>query len=254
MDERRSQIKKYFKTFPKWAIWMIVIGVFLLGAYGLGLILIAIGVWGIFSWSQKPSDQQMDNWIAEDLKGIEDKALNKTGVDRSELVGETVVVYGPRFWNIGGADTGISKGKDEIIRFTPIGVTVINFTQNQLVTYQCAFDLTTGNTLSESTDEYFYRDVVSVATQTQSKSYTWESGKLNANNPLAALVVAGKLQLNTAETFVLTTSGGTSVEVVIRDIQLIQKMKGDIPASPAEKAVQSVRKMLREKKGQALSA
>lgn len=64
----------------------------------------------------------------------------------------------------------------------------------------------------------------------------------------------GKLQLNTAETFVLTTSGGTSVEVVIRDIQLMQKMKGDIPVSAAEKAVQSVRKMLREKKGQALSA
>lgn len=175
MDEKRSQIKKYFKNFPKWTIWMIVVGVFLLGAYGLGLIPIGIGIWGIFSWSQKPSDQQMDNWIAEDLKGLEEKALNKTGIDRSELVGETVVVYGPRFWSIGGADTGINKGKDEIIRFTPIGVTVINFTQNQLVTYQCALDLTTGNTLSESTDEYFYRDVVSVATQNQSKSYTWES-------------------------------------------------------------------------------
>lgn len=254
MDEKQSQIKQYFKSFPAGSIWMILIGVFFVPVYGIGLIPIALGAWGIFSWSQRPSDQQMDSWIAQSLQGIEEKALNKTGVDRSELVGETVVVYGPRFWNVSGVEFGITKGKDGIIRFTPIGVTVINFTQDQLVTYQCALDLTTGNTLSESTDEYFYRDVVSVSTQTQSKSYTWDRVKIDPKSPLATLIINGRLQFDTAETFVLTTSGGTSVEVVIRDIKLTQKMKGDIPDSIAEKAVQSVRKMLREKKAQSLSA
>lgn len=60
----------------------------------------------------------------------------------------------------------------------------------------------------------------------------------------------GMVQMNSAETFELTTSGGTSVEVVLRDPGLIKRMGGgDIPTTRAEKAIQTMRKMLREKKG-----
>ena len=72
-------------------------------------------------------------------------------------------------------------------------------TQHQIISFQCSFDLLTGNCLNESTDEYFYKDVVSVATKTISLTYSTEK--------------FGTLQLNAAETFVLTTSGGTSVEI-----------------------------------------
>jgi hypothetical protein len=78
-------------------------------------------------------------------------------------------------------------------------------------------------------------DVVSVATKTESKSY--QSDKFSA------------IQLNAAETFVLTTSGGTSVETILKDPKLIEMMGGgDIPTMEAERAIQVVRKMLREKK------
>jgi hypothetical protein len=255
-QDKRTQIKKYFKKFPKWTVWMIIIGLPLLAARGVGVIAIAIGVWGLVTYYRKPTDGQMDAWIQDDLKGLQARALARTGVDQSELIGESVMVYGPRFWNIGGAETGIKKGKDGVVRFMPLGVTVINFTPNQLVAYQCALDLTTGNTLSESTDEYFYRDVVSVSTQ--SKTMTWDKAVLGASafkGPLAALVTAGKLQFNAAETFTLTTSGGTSIEVVLRDPKLIESVGGgSIPTDMAEKAVQTVRKMLREKKAAAASA
>ncbi len=251
MDEKRAQLKKYFKPFPKWAVWLIVIGAPLVLAKGIGLVLIGIGAWAIFAWSQKPTDQQVDLWIEEDLKGLNSKALAKSGTDQSELVGETVQVTGPRFWNVGGAEVSFKKGKDNFLRFTPIGVSVINFTASQLVVYQCALDLGTGNPLNEGTDEYFYRDVVSVSTQ--SKTKTLHKGDLPAKGLTGALKnaldSAGTLQLNDAETFVLTTSGGTSVEVVLRDRRLIDKMGGgDIPTTTADKAIQSVRKMLRERK------
>ena len=248
----RSQVKKYFAPFPKWAVGAIAFGAILLALSAeIGLVAIVAGIAAIVFWTQKPTDQQIDALIKEDLGKIEKLALDKTGLDESEIIAEPVMVYGPRFWNIGGADAGIKKGSDGIVRFMPLGVTVINFTPNQLTAYQCALDLTTGNALSESTDEYFYRDVVSVSTQ--SKSLTWDSAMLNmkkiASGPLAALMVAGKLQLNAAETFVLTTSGGTSIEVVLRDQQLIKSAGGgNIPTDMANKAVQSVRKMLREKK------
>jgi hypothetical protein len=254
-DNRRSQIKKYFASFPKWAVVLAILGVLLLAVKGLGiilgLILMGLGIWRIVAWFQRPSDKQMDAWIAEDLKKLHTRALEKTGFDQSELIGEPVAVYGPRFWNIEGVEVGIKKGKDGVVRFMPLGVTVINFTPHQLVAYQCALDLTTGNPLHEGTDEYFYRDVVSVSTQ--SKSITWDAANLNmkalSKGPLATLVIAGKLQFNAAETFILTTSGGTSIEVVLRDPKLIESVGGgSIPTQMADKAVQTVRKMLREKK------
>jgi hypothetical protein len=249
--DKRAQIKKYFKPFPKGAVWLIILGVPLLVAFGLGVILIIIGSLKIVSWKRKPSDRQMDVWTEEDLQGLEKKALKTTGLDESELVRESVLLTGLRFWNIGGAEIGIRKGKDDTIRATPIGVTVINFTEHQLVAYQCALDLMTGNALSESTDEYFYQDVVSVSTQTESK--TWDEAMLSSNDlaktPLSALVKHGKLQFNAANMFVLTTSGGTSIQVVMDDPTLIESLGGGtIPTDKADKAIQAIRKMLREKK------
>jgi hypothetical protein len=254
-EDRASQLRKYFAPFPKWTIWVIILGVLMLatqsaGAVVMGLGAIGLGIWGIVSSSQRPSDEQVDAWIMESLKKLHKRALEKTGLEESDLIGEPVAVYGPRFWNIAGAAAGIKKGNDGIVRFMPLGVTIINFTPNQLVAYQCALDLTTSNPLHESTDEYFYRDVVSVSTQ--SKSITWDAGALNGKalkGPLASLITGGKLQFNAAEMFVLTTSGGTSVEVVLRDAKLIESAGGgSIPTDMADKAVQTVRKMLREKK------
>jgi len=234
-EAKREAIKKYFKWSPKWAIWAIVIGIPLLAAYGLGVIPIVIGIIMLVSGSKKPSDSEMDKYIAEDLSVAKSKSLQKTSMDESELVGESVVVTGPRFWNTAGADILYKKGKDGRLRFTPINITVLNMTQHQIVTYQCCLDMTTGNYLNESTDEYFYKDIVSVATKTESKSYSSEK--------------FGTIQLNEAETFVLTTSGGTSVETVLKDPKLIEIMGGgDIPTTEAERAIQVVRKMLREKK------
>lgn len=242
-EAKREAIKKYFKPFPKWAIWFILIGILVMlggsqaggGVVVAGIVILGIGALGIWSASGKPSDQKMDEYIAEDLSLAKSKSLQKASIDESELVGDSVVVTGPRFWNTAGASINYKKGKDGKLRFTPINVSVLHMTQHQIVSYQACLDLTTGNFLNESTDEYFYKDVVSVATKTESKSYTSEK--------------FGTIQLNAAETFVLTTSGGTSVETILKDPKLIELMGGgDIPTTEAERAIQVVRKMLREKK------
>lgn len=234
-EAKREAIKKYFKPFPTWTVWMIVIGLLLLMAHWAWILLVGIGIWGIYAWSGRPSDQEMDKYIEEDLSHAKKKSLQKLSMDESQLVGESVVVTGPRLWNTGGADILHKKGGDNTLRFTPINISVLNMTQHQIVSYQCCLDLTTGNYLNESTDEYFYKDVVSVATKTESKTYTLDKG--------------GTIQLNAAEVFALTTSGGTSVEIVLRDPKLIEMMGGgNIPTTEADKAIQVVRKMLREKK------
>jgi hypothetical protein len=94
--------------------------------------------------------------------------------------------------------------------------------------------MTTGYVTREATHEYFYRDVVSVQTKTESLSVVWRKQAI---------------QLQTAETFTLTTSGGTAIHVVLGDVKLAQLMGGgELPTTEAEQAIQAVRTMLREKK------
>ena len=244
-ETKRKMIQSYFKKFPTWAVLFVLIGILCLligfngsgGALVIGLILCGLGGFAIYSSTVgKPTDQQMDQWLEEDLSALTDKSLGKMGTEEDELVTESVQVTGPRLWDVGGATVLFRKGSDNVLRFTPVGVSVISFTQNQLLGYTCALDRTTGKALNESTDEYFYKDVVSVATKTDSKT-------------VKIAGIKDAVQMHAAESFTLTTSGGTSLSVLLRDPTLIEKMGGgEIPTTRAEKAIQTVRKMLRDKK------
>lgn len=243
MDPNRASIQKYFMSkFPKWAIFLIVIGALMLfgpiAAKAIGLIMIVGGGFAIYNASNVASDADIDQWTQEDLDKLSKRSLDKMGIDASELVSEGVIITGPRLSNLGPAKFGFRKGKDNVLRFTPVNSTIINFTQNQLLVYRCALDLITGNPVNEATDEYFYRDVVSVQTSSETVSVSLPGTSLDG------------LQCNAAESFKLTTSGGTSVSMALRDPSLVQKMGGgEIPTTTAERAIQSIRKMLREKKG-----
>ena len=250
MNPNRASIEKYFMSkFPKWAIFLIVIGVAMLlsglggnsiSAIFIGLVLVGMGGFVIYKSLQIASDADIDQWTQEDLTKLSRRSLEKMGMDASELVGEAVTITGPRLDKLGPAKFGFRKGKDNVLRFTPIDSTIINFTANQLLVYSCALDLITGNPVNETTDEYFYSDVVSVQTA--------------SDTVIASLPGMGKefqnMQLNGAEIFKLTTSGGTGARVVLRETSLIHKLGGgEIPTTTAERAIQTIRKMLREKKG-----
>lgn len=245
----RSAIVNYFKPFPTWAVVMIVIGVPLLFAKGFGLIFIAIGVIGIVLYSKgRPTDQQMDAWFEEEIKVLNERALKKIGVDAADCVAPAEAIYGPRVQNTGGAVVLMRNGGDNMIRYTPVDFTVLNFGQDQLLCYQCSYDRTTGNPLAESTDEYFYRDVVSVSTKSETMQIQFSTGLKGKQE---------SVQLKTAESFVLTTSGGTAIHVFLKDEALLQLKAtkgGQLPSTHSEKTIQSIRRMLRDKKGSGASS
>ncbi len=238
--ERRKGIEKYFKPFPNWAVWAIVIGLALLflGAQGsggiaaMGFVVAAVG--GLGAWmylKARTTDQEFDQWRADDFALLDDKALAKLGMDRDDLVRDAVAIWGPGH---GTQTEAFKKGKDGVLRYNPVRFCRILFGEHQLMTYEGILDLTTGNVLREGTDEYFYQDVVSASTKTQSTSFLFKGQTV---------------QFNEAEVFSLTTSGGTSIEVFLRDPKLAQLMGGgNIPTTEAEQAVMTVKKMLREKK------
>ena len=147
----RRAIRNYFKPFPWWAVFCIIIGLPLLALKGLGLIPIAIGVLGIVL-HKKPTDQQMDAWFEGEIKVLNQQALKKLGVDDSDCVAAPVVVYGPRVENTGGAEILIKSGDDGFVRYNPVDFSVMHSGQHQLFCYQCSYDRTTGNRLAERTD------------------------------------------------------------------------------------------------------
>jgi|1185.fasta_scaffold106610_1 hypothetical protein len=264
--DKRSAIRKYFARVPKWPIWLAVL--FLLSAlmtdgaarFAPLLIGVALVAWWISLGTGRPGDQQVDDWLVEDLRSIgsiEGRALAKSGLDRESLVRDSVIVFGPRFRNTGGAKFGFRKGKDMKARFTPIDVSVLNFTEHQLVAYQCSLDFMTGDPRSECVDEYFYNDIVSVSTQTEPQRYS--VGELDkellsrASNLKKAAKKSGMLQVDDAQIFALSSSGGTAVRVVLNAPMVFNSMGGGtVSTEESEKAVQAVRKMVREKKAGAL--
>ena len=142
-------------------------------------------------------------------------------------------------------------------RFTPVDVSVLNFTEHQLISYQCGLDSMTGDPRSESTGEYFYNDIVSVSTEVRPQTFRF--GELDkellarAKDLGKSTKKSGELQVNDAQIFKLTNSGGTSLQVVLDAPMVINSLGGGtISTERAEQAVQAVRKMVREKKAGAL--
>jgi hypothetical protein len=141
---KRQAVKKYFAPFPKWAAWLVGLGVVALvigfnnqpALIFIGLIMTGAGGFGVYSFSTgKPTDAEMDKILAEDLLNAQTKALQGTGAEDITLEGDPVVVTGPRFWDTGGAPILFKKGGDNKLRFTPVNVTVLNMTEHQLLNY-----------------------------------------------------------------------------------------------------------------------
>jgi hypothetical protein len=248
MDESliRASIRKYFKKFPTWAVILSVIGLLIVlssaqssaGGVLFGLVLLGIGAVGIWmALGGKPSDEQMDAWLRDDLAKLSKTALAKLGLDETETIGDPVTVHGPIMWSTGGIqakDLVSKKGKDGVARFGVYRCNIIHLSEKNLGSYSCTYNFLKGTPVGEETDEYFYKDVVSVATKTESTSLVLPNGQ----------------KMDHSETFQLTTSGGTSIKVVISDPKLSQFTgNATIPTTSAEKAVAAIRKMLRDKKG-----
>ena len=250
MSDKRNQIKEYFEapkpSFPTKAL-LIGIVVLIIGiAIGeavtiiIGLLLGAgIIIFPILSYNKakqrfeaRPSDRQMDAWLIEDFQHIIDKdALDKLGLDKDELIKDSLVIPGPVFWSVNGINTDEvvrRLGNDNYFRYSVWNVEVFLFTQNYLANYGCTYNWLRNTSVNEHTNEFFYKDVVSVKTATESSAYTLKDGK----------------RMEHSQTFQLNLSGD-QVTVVTNDENL--KTSSEM-ISQVDKAVQSIRTMLREKK------
>lgn len=249
MTDKKTQIKEYFVApEPKFPAMGVLFGVaaILIGlAIGSGaavvmtLIGLAVIVLSILSYNKakqryeaRPTDQQMDAWLREDFERIAERdALASLGLDETQLERKSLRIAGPVYWLVDGLspDEVLRRiGKDGCYRYSVWCLEAFAFTRNYLANYGCVYNWLRNTSVNERTNEFFYKDVVSVKTASESSAYTLKDGQ----------------RMEHSQTFQLKLSGDqVRVETNNGQLKTSAAMTSDVDA-----AVQSIRTMLREKK------
>jgi hypothetical protein len=267
-EPRKKAVPKYFKKTPDkpeygGAIALMVFGglAFLIGLLSSGggdasggiicgfLAGGGLALMGVISYSNKsskyrneyekaepkPTDAQMDEWLAEDLARTKREAMTRLDLVPEQILGnpeDPITIVGP------ASEAKWAVGKDDIIRFSMHDILVVYLTDYHLAAYKCKLNFVSGMLDSESTQEYHYTDVVSVATQA-------------ASSGLAAIMLDGtKKEIASYQKFALSVASGERIEVAISFPQLSDIIeKGRLAPTGADQAMSTIRAMLREKKG-----
>jgi hypothetical protein len=114
----------------------------------------------------------------------------------------------------------VKQGENGKWRSNTYKVVMLFFSRNELNCYTLTFKTTEDRILNETTDVYFYQDIVSASTSSVNETVK---------------VVGSEITIN-SEAFKLTTKGGTSITV-----NLLNSRQG-------HESVNAMRALLREKK------
>jgi hypothetical protein len=222
------------------AIIAIVVGAFCFAGGSAGvpfaLVFIGIGVC-IFLWLQGASTPaQLDAALDFEISKVKAKALAKLNLDEAETQEVPPVVTGGYDFTF-RPGVRFKKGSDGYWRSSRGEAVAVFFSGELLHSYKWGFSLIEANKDDERTDEYFYRDVVSIATVTKNVALE------------RTVVVKGVQQRRTmgdapVNLFELTTSGATSI--------VCSMSSGEITSSAdrqeAEKRVIGARNLIKIKK------
>lgn len=216
--------RKYFAKFSlKAPILLTVFGIiaFLVGidksvgTIFFGLILIAAGVGAIvMKVKGRISDEEYDNGNILNLKEVNKRALDKLGVDEDEVNEIAPITFDG--YVVKGFDYA-KKGKDNKWRTNKYRSTTLLFSAHEVHCYTYTFS-TTEEKKSEETDVYFYKDIVSVSTASDTVKFEGETKETEF------------------EYFKLTTAGGTALQVALRDVD------------GAQRSINAMRQLLKQKK------
>jgi hypothetical protein len=252
-SNREKSLRKYFKDSPKKrkylpSFLLIIIGIMLMFPVSqinpeFAIIPIAAIALGCIMMTREfikrvPSDSQVDKWLDEGIEKLKKESLIKLSLVEEELKAEEgpLIVRGPIVWITDGVpedDLVWKIGKDDIPRFGVYRISIIQLTENLLGAYSCDYNFIRDVALNEETDEYHYRDIVAVSTKEEASSYTLPTGK----------------KLTSVEAFRVSVTSGEAIEVVIDADKLSETIGSNkIPEYGAQRAVRTIRAMLRDKK------
>lgn len=248
----RKKIKHYFKKFPTWTLWTLLISFPFILVYGIGIVSIVIASFFIYQWAQRISDKQFDYYKNQSLEELRKIALAKLRLDETQLVRNHECIISPIYKDIEFAESGFKKGKDRFPRYTPIRTNLIFFTEHKLCIYQCILDLITGNPLNARSSKFYYEEIVAI--DIISNTHSVKEDELDKNffknsSYKKENIVNGYLQFKQSEKVILTTSGGNSLEIELPDYSILNYgIAEEVNNSWADQAIASIEAMVDSKK------
>jgi len=204
--------------------------------------------------ASKASDKIFDDLLMDSTDDLFQTALDKVDLTSEDCIKEPVIIIGPpNMGDIGDLEFYFKKGVDNFLRYIPLGITIYNFTRHALVAYQCTFDPTTKASMNECTFEYFYNEIVSFETISESSSsieFDLKAKIIKRAPHYKNVINTGKvIQKDQVQKFILTTSGSSSLSVTLTENFLKEASNGGkFSQSNTHKSISEVRKTIRDKK------
>lgn len=218
---------KYFENKSlKTPLIITAVGVLLLimGLIIPGLIIAAVGGALIYFSINTTTDEAYDRSVAAGLPDFKTRALSKLGIDEDEVNEIAPIVMGGYRFN--GA-TRFKQGADGKWRTNRYETVVLYFSPREVHCYTYSVDTTNPNVSpKEDTEVYFYQDIVTVSTSSESQNVTDSK--------------TGKSSVANYESFVLRTTGGNALTVAVSGAE----------GTDVQRSINAMRQLLRQKKSQ----
>lgn len=157
----------------------------------------------VHQYTSRPTDADIDAAVTSQLENMKARALKRLGVDEDEI--NEIAPISFHGYVFPGAL--IKQGKDGKYRSSKYQAVIFFFSSNELHCFTYDFSIIKSNR-KESTDVYFYNDIVSVSTQTEK---------------IECSVGEGKSNLFDCEYFRLTTTAGTSISCAVSNTNDVQR-------------------------------
>jgi hypothetical protein len=246
----RKKIKKYFEKYPKWTTKVLLISIPLIMLYGIGLIGVCIALLFIYKWKQKISDQQFDFYKSESIKHLQQIAIEKMRLDCEKLNGSEYMLR-PINKNELVIDRKFNRGKDKVLRYSPIKVNLFFFTEHKLCVYQCIYDLLSGNPLNVNIHQFYYRHIVGTEMKSYALNVPYETSKSFLKRVLKKMPFFQKkktdetLQINITEQLSLKTKGNSTLTIKIPDNRVLSYGSNkSIDSSRSDLAIAAINEMI----------
>ena len=205
----------------------------------------------------KPTEAEFDEWLAEDMDALFERARGLLKISPEDVIAEPIVI-GPGMLFMGWPDAArISPahlppnawkaGDDGVLRVGAFSYQVFFPTEKYLASFWCVYDLCEGKAYNERTEEFFYRDIVSVGTRVQEFAVE----RIERAGLLRLRKEVRSYRFSDFESFRLTVSSGDFIEVVVKCTEPQKALLGreaSLPSGPYEEAMGAIRRLLREKK------
>ncbi|WP_105970317.1 hypothetical protein [Streptomyces geranii] len=285
--ERKRKVEKYFHPTPKQSLDQIATALLAVGGIAvlvglialnsnafIGIVMMAGGIYSAIKGGAKkkeyrdayekaepkPSDREMDRLLAQDLKVIEERAMQRLGItpDHLEIGAQSwdpvaallgtspserpekrpLVLYGPNL-------SGFGIGDDGVWRFQEYEVLVVCPTLHHLALFHCSLDFLSGGLSKEDTEEYQYNHVVAVSTKTTPAPSNISLEQLNTRTPDDDSVHFSKVQRRRLE---VSVSNGQSMGVTVGISDEDDSTKrARLQSSGIDEVIGSIRRVLRDR-------